>query len=350
MSWGRRGDRGARAALLLLLLFAACTRDHREHLTLYSPHGREQLTLLEHDFEAANPDIDVRWLDMGSQDILDRLRFEKPNPVADVWFGGPTPIYDRGVEEGLLEPYRPVWWDQVDSSGVGPDDLYWPVYRTPAVIAYNSTLISAAEAPKDWDEVLLPKWRDKILIRDPMASGTMRAIWGLILERSLRATGDTAAGMAWLRRLDGQTRGYSLNPAILGQKLARGEGVVTLWDLPDMLIWKSQGMPFDYTFPSSGTVVIEDAIGIVQGTKHRKAAERFVDYVGSVDAQILTAEKNWRLPARLHLPPDRVPAWVTDVDRHMVTAPMDWKLLAKDGTAWMRYWDQRVRGSGKGTH
>ncbi len=335
---------------LCVLAIVSCSSDHREHLTLYSPHGREQLTLLEKNFEAANPDIDVRWLDMGSQDILDRLRFEKPNPVADVWFGGPTPIYDRGVEEGLLEPYRPVWWDQVDSTGVGPDDLYWPVYRTPAVIAYNSTVISAAEAPKDWDEVLLPKWRDKILIRDPMASGTMRAIWGLILVRSLRATGDTAEGMAWLRRLDGQTRSYSLNPAILGQKLARGEGVVTLWDLPDMLIWKSQGMPFDYTFPTSGTVVIEDAIGIVKGTKHRKAAERFVDYVGSVDAQILTAEKNWRLPARRHLPPDRVPVWVTDVDRHMVTAPMDWKLLAKEGTAWMRYWDQRVRGSGKGAH
>jgi iron(III) transport system substrate-binding protein len=330
------------------VLMVSCTRDHREHLTIYSPHGRAQLTLLEHTFEAANPDIDVRWLDMGSQDILDRLRFEKPNPVADVWFGGPTPIYDRGVAEGVLEPYRPVWWNMVDSGGIGPDNLYWPVYRTPAVIAFNSTLVKASDAPKDWDDMLLPEWRDKVLIRDPMASGTMRAIWGLIMVRSLRATGDTTEGMAWLRKLDAQTRSYSLNPAILGQKLARGEGVVTLWDLPDMLIWQSQGMPFSYTFPTSGTVVIEDAIGIVKGSKHRKAAERFIDYVGSVDAQILTAEKNWRLPARRNLPVDRVPAWVADVDKRMVTAPMDWQRLAKDGASWMRYWDQRVRGSGKG--
>lgn len=326
----------------------SCTRDHREHLTVYSPHGREQLTLLEQTFEAANPDIDMRWLDMGSQDILDRLRFEKPNPVADVWFGGPTPIYDRGVEEGVLEPYRPSWWQSVDSGGIGPDNLYWPVYRTPAVIAYNANLVTAAEAPKDWDDVLLPRWKDQVLIRDPMASGTMRAIWGLMLVRSIRATGDTTAGMAWLRRLDAQTRSYSLNPAILSQKLARGEGVITLWDLPDMLIWQAQGMPFGYTFPTSGTVVIDDAIGIVKGTKHRKAAERFIDFVGSIDAQLLTARKNWRLPARRDLPLDQVPAWVADVERRMVTAPMDWKLLGRDGTAWMRYWDQRVRGSGKG--
>lgn len=331
-----------------LLALAACTPDHREPLTLYSPHGREQLELLEKTFEAANPDIDVRWLDMGSQDIVDRLRFERPNPVADVWFGGPTTLFDAGIREQMIEPYRPTWWRSVDSLGVGPDDMYWPVYRTPAVIAFNANLVTPADAPQDWDEVLQPKWRDQILIRDPIASGTMRAIWGMILMRSVQATGDTAQGMTWLRRLDAQTRSYALNPAILAQKLARGEGTITLWDLPDMLIWQSQGMPFGFTFPRSGTPVIDDAIAIVKGTKHRRAAERFVEFVGSVDAQILTAEKNWRLPARTDLPPNRIPAWVADVDRRMVTAPMDWAMLTKNGSAWMRYWDQRVRGSGKG--
>jgi iron(III) transport system substrate-binding protein len=331
----------------VVFLLASCAPDHREHLTMYSPHGREQLELLEKVFEAANPDIDVRWLDMGSQDIVDRLRFEKPNPVADLWFGGPTTLFDNGIRESLIEPYRPSWWRSVDSAGIGPDNMYWPVYRTPAVIAFNANLVKASDAPQDWDEVLQPKWRDQVLIRDPVASGTMRSIWGMIVMRSVQATGDTAAGMDWLRRLDAQTRTYALNPAILAQKLARGEGTVTLWDLPDMLIWRNQGMPFSYTFPRSGTPVIDDAIAIVRGTKHRKAAERFVEFVGGIDAQILTAEKSWRLPARTDLPAGRVPAWVLDVDRRMKTAPMDWALLAKNGSAWMRYWDQRVRGTGR---
>jgi iron(III) transport system substrate-binding protein len=332
---------------VLGLALAACAGDRRTPLLLYSPHGRDQLTLLEHAFERHHPDIDVRWLDMGSQEILDRLRFERVNPQADVWFGGPTTLFDRGIRDSLLTPYRPAWADKVGPEGVGPDDLYYPAYRTPAVIAFNSRAVSRAEAPRDWDEILEPRWRDQVLIRDPMASGTMRAIWGLIIERSLRTTGDTAAGMAWLRRLDAQTRTYTLNPAVLDAKLARQEGLVTLWDLPDILISRSKGLPFDYVFPRSGTVVIDDAIGLVRGSRHPAAAKAFIDFVGSEEGQLLAARAVYRLPARDDLPPDSVPAWVAEVEREMVVAQVDWPLLAREGPAWMSYWDRHVRGSGR---
>jgi len=330
-----------------LILLAGCS-DGRIPLTIYSPHGRDHLTLLEHDFERLHPDIDVRWLDLGSQEVLDRLRVERVNPQADIWFGGPTTLFARGVAESLLTPYRPTWAEAVAPDGIGPGDFYFPVYRTPAIIAYNTVAVAESLAPRDWDDMLAPRWRDKVLIRDPVASGTMRAIWGLILERSLRATGDTAAGMAWLRRLDGQTRTYALSPALLDAKLARQEGLVTLWDLPDILISRNKGMPFGYAFPRSGTPVIDDAIALVRDARHPEAARMFIDYAGSVEAQLLAAERVFRLPARLDLPPDRVPAWVAQVEHEMVVEPMDWGLLAREGARWMGYWDQHVRGTGKG--
>ena len=340
----------ARRALVGAALLLAACGDHRTPVVVYSPHGREQLTLLENAFERLHPDVDIRWLDMGSQEILDRLRFERVNPQADIWFGGPTTIFDRGVADTLLQPYRPAWADAVEgrgpSGGIGPDSLYWPVYRTPAVIAFNSAAVSRADAPHDWDDMLLPKWNDQVLIRDPMASGTMRAIWGLIIERSIRQTGDTTAGMKWLRRLDGQTKTYTLNPAILEEKLARREGLVTLWDLPDILISQGKGLPFGYVFPASGTVVINDAIGLVRGSRHPAAARAFIDFVGTREAELLTARQVYRLPAREDLWPDSIPAWVGQVQREMKTADMDWAMLADRGPAWMAYWDQHVRGTG----
>jgi iron(III) transport system substrate-binding protein len=221
------------------------------------------------------------------------------------------------------------------------------VYRTPAVIAFNSRVVSRENAPHDWDDVLDPRWTDKVLIRDPMASGTMRAIWGLIIVRSIRETGDTTRAMRWLRRLDRQTKAYTLNPAILDARLARAEGLVTLWDLPDILIGRPKGIPFDYVYPRSGTVVIDDAIGLVRGSRHPEAARAFIDYVGGVEAQLLAAREVFRLPARHDLPAGQVPAWVAEVEREMVVAPMDWPLLAREGAAWMGYWDRHVRGTGR---
>jgi len=71
---------------------------------------------------------------------------------------------------------------------------------------------------------------------------------GLIMSRSLRATGDTAAGWAYLRRLDGQTKEYLQNPALVSEKIARQEALVTVWDLPDVLISRRRGMPVGYVF------------------------------------------------------------------------------------------------------
>jgi len=332
----------------LMLLLSTCSRDHRTPLVIYSPHGRDLLTLFEHRFEASHPDIDVRWLDMGSQDVYDRLRSERANPQGDVWFGGPSLIFGPAARDSLLECYRPNWADAIAPRGRGAGDCYFAAYETPVAFLYAEKVVAPAEAPQDWDDLLGPQWKDKIVIRDPLASGTMRAVFGLIIERGLNATGDTAAGFAWLRRLDAQTKAYEQNPALISEKVARQEALVTVWDLPDVLISRRRGMPVGYVFPKSGTVVIEDGIAVVRNAKHQAAARAFVDFVGSIEMQLAAAREVYRLPARLDLPSDSLPDWVRDVRRRMVVADVDWNRLAEHGGEWMRWWDQHVRGTGGG--
>lgn len=333
-------------ATVVLATAAGCGRDSRIPLVVYSPHGRDLLRLVEAEFETAHPDVDVRALDMGSQEALDRVRSERSNPQSDVWFGGPSSLFARGAADSLLEPYRPDWADAIPGRAHGPDEMYHSAYETPAIIAYNTNAISADSAPTDWDQVLDPEWRGNVLIRNPIASGTMRAIFGMIILRGINSTGDTAAGFDWLRRLDTQTRDYPLNPALLHQQLTREEGTVTLWDMPDILIMQDRGAPFGYTLPTSGAPVIEDAIAIVRGTRHVDAARRFVDWVGSTHAQILAARDLFRLPARTDLPADSLPQWVKDVRANLVVEDMDWERVANEGPQWMTYWDRHVRGRG----
>ncbi len=333
---------------VLSLLTFGCSRDHRTPLVVYSPHGRDLLTLFEHRFEALHPDIDVRWLDMGSQDVYDRVRSERANPQADVWFGGPSLILAQAARDSLLDCRRAVWADAIAPRGRGAGDCYFAAYETPAPFLYADKVVRPEEAPQDWDDLLDPKWKGKLIIRDPLASGTMRAVFGYIIQRGMKQTGDTTAGFAWLRRLDAQTKVYEQNPALVSEKIARQEGLVTIWDLPDVLISRRRGMPIGYVFPKSGTVVIEDGIAVVRGAKHLAAAHAYVDFVGSVEMQLAAARDVYRLPARLDLPADSLPDWVKDVRRRMVVADVDWNLLAEQGPDWMRWWDQHVRGTGNG--
>ena len=255
----RRRRRGglalALAALAALALLPLSACGGGDTLVLYSPHGRDLLALFEETYEAANPGVDVRWLDMGSQEVYDRVRSEKANPQADVWFGGPSTIFARGAAEGLLEAYRPTWADAVDPSSVDPDHLHHPVYRTAPVILYNNRAVARADVPRDWDGLLEPRFAGEVLIRDPLASGTLRTFFGMILARSVRRTGSPDEGWRWLARLDVQTKEYVLNPALMIEKLNREEGEVTVWELTDALWQRKRGAPLDFVFPASGTPI-----------------------------------------------------------------------------------------------
>jgi iron(III) transport system substrate-binding protein len=330
--------------LAMLVVGAAGCSDHRTPLTIYSPHGRDLLKLMERSFEAHHPDVDVRWLDMGSQDVYDRIRSEAVNPQADVWYGGPRAMFARGVGDDLLAAYRPSWAAAVPAADRGPGDLYFGVYRTAPVLVFNAAAVPAAQAPRDWDDLLEPRWQGKILIRDPLASGTMRTLFGMVLARSVAATGSADLGFAWLRRLDGQTKEYLQNPALLMQKLNRREGLLTIWELTDILLQQRRGSPLDYRFPTSGTPVIDDSIGLVKGAPHPAAARAFIEFVGSVEGQELAARQALRLPARTDVPVAQLPQWAQGVLASLVPARLDWHLVETHEKEWMIAWDHDIRG------
>ena len=336
-------------ALAALVLLAACSGDGRTVLTIYSPHGKDLLEYYEKGFEAANPTVDVQWVDMGSQEVLDRLRAEKANPQADLWFGAPSEIFARASSEGLIEPYTPTWADKVPAEAKDARAHWFGTYMTPEVIAYNTQAVSSADVPKDWDEVIDPKWKGKVLILNPVESGTMRAIFGAILARSIAQTGSTAQGWDWLRKLDANTKEYVLNPALLYQKLGRQEGVITLYNMPDIATLEARTKtPVGFVFPTSGTPLLVDAIALVRGSKQPAAAKAFYEYVTTPAALQDASVKFLRIPARTDLPSDSLPEVVRRAMTELKPMPLDAKLLADSLDVWMKYWDSNIRNSQRG--
>jgi len=342
-----RGVAAVAALVAASLGLASCTHDKRTTILVYSPHGKALLQDVATRFERAYPAVHVEWEDMPSQTALDRVRAEAPNPQADVWFGAPSDLFARAAQEELLEPYTPAWAPNVPPEAHDTADRWYGTYITPEVIGYNRVLVPDSVAPKDWDDLIDPRWRGKIILRDPVESGSMKEVFGAILARSIAATGSTAAGWKWLRRLDANTKEYVFQPAVLYQKLGRGEGLVTLYNMPDLATLQQRlHIPIAYAIPTSGTPLVVDAIAIIHGTRHLAEAHAFEDFVGTPTLMLVAARDHLRIPARIDLPDDSLPTWIRVARRQLAPLPIDRTLLADSLDAWMQYWDTHIRRGG----
>ena len=67
----------------------------------------------------------------------------------------------------------------------------------PEVIMINSDVLTPEEGPQDWDDLLDPEWKDKIVIRGVLASGTMRTIYSSMIYR--QGADDPEKGYEWLK-------------------------------------------------------------------------------------------------------------------------------------------------------
>jgi len=335
----------ALAVFLMLFAFSCRPSANNPHrLLIYTPHGQDLLRDFVNQYKQKYPDADVQFLDMGSREILERVRVERNRPQGDLWWGAAHTTFQTAADENLLAEFRPSWADKVPESARDPQGRWFGTYETPQVIVYNTEAVSPTEAPHDWDDVLDPKWHDKVLIRSPYPSDTMRAIFGAMIWRSLKDTGSPDKGYEWLRKLDANVHEYTADGTLLMQKLARREGLISLWDMPDVRLSKEQkNFPVAYSLPASGTPVVTDGIAIIKGAQHEDEARRFYEFVTTPESLVYAAHKYYRIPARTDLDRAKLPAWMNEPFTRM---PLDWTLLRKQGDEWLRYWDTQIKGRG----
>jgi iron(III) transport system substrate-binding protein len=312
---------------------------------IYTPHGQDMLKDFVARYQQSHPEVNVQFLDMGSREVLERINTERNRPQADLWWGAAHTTFQTAADQNLLAPYKPTWAGKVPEYARDPQDRWYGTYETPEVIVYNSDAVRAEDAPKDWDEVLDPKWRDKILIRNPNPSDTMRVIFGAMIWRSYQGNKSPEAGYEWLRKLDANVHEYTADGTLLMQKLARQEGLISLWDMPDVRLYREQKkLPVAYNIPASGTPVVIDCIAVVRGAPHEAEAKRFYEFVTSTESLITSAQKYYRIPVRTDIDRSQLPDWMNAPFTRM---PLDWNLLRQQSGEWLRHWETNIRGRGK---
>jgi len=309
---------------------------------VYSTHGKEIFARLKPLFEAANPGTEIHNVYVGSEDIFNRVSTERNNPQGDLWWGAPSSNFMRAEKLGLLEAYKPSWAEHVLDYARSSGDFWYGTFSTPEVFAFNNHKLTQEEAPRDWNDIIGPEWKDKIVLRNPVPSGTMKAIFCGMLEQSLKRTGKEDEGWAWLKALDANVSEYAITPEQMHAKLGNNPDAITLWNMPDIAFQKAKAnMPFGYVFPAGGTVVLTDAIAVIKGTRKRELAERFYEFVTSKESVILLAEEFYRIPSRTDISRDELPQWLREVN--FTALDIDWEFVADREMQWMKKWDAEIK-------
>lgn len=308
----------------------------REIVVVYSPHGPDVLRDYEAKFEAAYPEVDVQWVDAGSQEVYSRVKAERNRPQGDVWWGAPSTLFMVAAEEGLLAPYRPTWADSVEEGYRDPQDRWYGTYRSPLAVMFNARRYAKNEVPQTWDDLLKPEWKGKITIRKPLASGTMRTFIGAMILRA--PTEDE--GIAWLKRLHESCEAYMENPQLLYDHVKRQEELISVWLMPDVALQRDRnGYPFDWVVPPQ-TPVLTEGMAIIQGAPHAEWARRFYEFVTTPEALAQQAHAYAKVPARDDLDPATLPEWIAGLE--IDAMPIDWKQFAENEKRWCDRWEAEV--------
>lgn len=198
---------------------------------------------------------------------------------------GPLPIIQMLKDKGVLAPYKsssaagyPAWAQE--------DDTILQFGIEYVALIYNTEMVKPEDVPTRYEDLVDPKWYDKIVMPDPASHATTIS-WLVGLKES-KIFADENAWMAFVKGLAANrpmfVKSFGPTPA----PIESGEKWIGI-SMPKYIITKSPA-PLDWAKVDTllGTT---RAIAVAANAPHPEAAKVFVDYWLSTHAMQLLADK-----------------------------------------------------------
>ena len=233
-------------------------------------------------FEAKYPGIAVRVERTGAERVFQRIAQEYSSRIyaVDVVNSSDAAhliVWKRG---GILAPYVPEdIAKHYPAEHKDADGLFASFRLGLSVIAYNSSLVKAADAPRSFADLLDPKWKGKMIKAHPGYSGT-------IMTATHQITRDL--GWSYLEKLSQQGVMQVQSASDPPKKLALGERTVQAdGNEYNLFQLKESGRPVEPVYAAEGTPLIVGPNAIFKNAPNPNAARLFQSYCFSAECQQL---------------------------------------------------------------
>ena len=233
-------------------------------------------------FEAKYPGIAVRVERTGAERVFQRIGQEYSSNIhaVDVVNSSDAAHFIAWRRDQLLAAYVPEDVAKFyPPEHKDPDGLFasWRIFL--CIIAYNTKLVKAEDAPKSFADLLDPKWKGKIVKAHPGYSGT-------IMTATYQLQRDV--GWSFFEQLAKQNVMQVQSAADPPKKLDLGERAIQAdGNEYSILELREAGRPVEPVYATEGTPIIVSPNAIFKGAPNPNAARLFQSFCFSREAQQL---------------------------------------------------------------
>ena len=234
-------------------------------------------------FRKKYPFIDVKFFRAGNEKLLSRILTETgaakfPGDVILISSFEVRVLMQKKLLQRYLSPES-----QNYPEGFTDKEGYWTsVYSIPRVIAYNTKLVRADLAPKTYEDLLQPRWKNAFSMSDSAV------LW---YTGFVKFYGEEK-GRDFMRKLSAQKPAFRDSESIITQLLAAGEFPLGLTYSHQVGTFKRKGAPVDWVRTAQPIVTGLKPIALSGKAAHPNAGKLFIDFVLSKEGQELIRSFN----------------------------------------------------------
>ena len=222
-----------------------------------------------------------------STGLANRLLAEINRPQADVFWSN-EPVRTLVLKSrGVLAPYGSPSAEGIPTVLRDPEGFWTGFSARMRVIAYNTKLVGAAEAPQSVLDLADPKWKGQVAIADPRFGSTSFHVAALYA-----VLGDEKAD-DFFRRLKANDVRIVDGNSVVRDMVVRGEVKVGLTDTDDVNVALEAGQPIAMVLPDRagmGVPVMPNMVSLIAKAPHADQGRALIDYLLSADVERMLAE------------------------------------------------------------
>lgn len=221
-----------------------------------------------------------------STGLANRLLAEQGRPQADVFWSN-EPVRTLVLKSrGVLAPYRSPSAEGIPDALRDPEGYWTGFSARMRVIAYNTALVTDAQAPQSVLDLVDPAWRGQVALADPRFGST--AFHAAALYAVL---GDAKAD-DFFRRLKANDVKIVDGNSVVRDMVARADVKVGLTDTDDVNVALEAGQPIGMVLPDRngmGVPVMPNMASLVRGAPRVDEGRMLIDFLLSPDAERMLA-------------------------------------------------------------